>query len=197
MLFKRKVYNKLLEWKEMSAGESAVLLEGARRIGKSTIVEEFAKNEYDDYMILDFARENKDVKNNFNENMLSEEAIFYKLNDVIYEQTKDKSSVILDQTDGSSEMSGGGYIEERTKNFKNMDYDGKKKEIFEYLEKIKSGKTVKKSEKNLKLELKDEYVESAEEKKDSSSKGIYIVIGVVLIVGVVGVGMFLKKRKTR
>ena len=197
MLFKRKVYNKLLEWKEMSAGESAVLLEGARRIGKSTIVEEFAKNEYDDYMILDFARENKDVKNNFNENMLSEEAIFYKLNDVIYEQTKDKSSVILDQTDGSSEMWGGGDIEERTKNFKNMDYDGKKKEIFEYLEKIKSGKTVKKSEKNLKLELKDEYVEPAEEKKDSSSKGIYIVIGVVLIVGVVGVGMFLKKRKTR
>ena len=46
-----------------------MLLEGARRIGKSTIVEEFAKNEYDDYMILDFARENKDVRNNFIENM--------------------------------------------------------------------------------------------------------------------------------
>ena len=41
----------------MSAGQSAVLLEGAKRIGKSTIVEEFAKNEYDDYLILDFARE--------------------------------------------------------------------------------------------------------------------------------------------
>ena len=50
---------------KLSAGASAVLLEGARRIGKSTIVEEFAKNEYDDYMILDFARENKDVRNNF------------------------------------------------------------------------------------------------------------------------------------
>ena len=45
MIFKRKVYNKLLEWKSLSAGTSAVLLEGARRIGKSTIVEEFAKNE--------------------------------------------------------------------------------------------------------------------------------------------------------
>ena len=45
MIFKRKVYGKLLEWKELSAGGSAVLLEGARRIGKSTIVEEFAKNE--------------------------------------------------------------------------------------------------------------------------------------------------------
>ena len=56
MVFKRKVYDKLLEWKKLSSGASAVLLEGARRIGKSTIVEEFAKNEYDDYMILDFAR---------------------------------------------------------------------------------------------------------------------------------------------
>lgn len=65
MVFKRKVYDKLLEWKKLSSGASAVLLEGARRIGKSTIVEEFAKNEYDDYMILDFARENKDVRNNF------------------------------------------------------------------------------------------------------------------------------------
>ena len=58
MIFKRKVYAKLIEWKTLAAGTSAVLLEGARRIGKSTIVEEFAKKEYDDYMILDFAREN-------------------------------------------------------------------------------------------------------------------------------------------
>lgn len=69
MIFKRKVYDKLKEWKELSAGTSALLLEGARRIGKSTIVEEFAKNEYDDYMILDFARENQDIKENFIENM--------------------------------------------------------------------------------------------------------------------------------
>ena len=61
MIFKRKVYRKLLEWKELSSGASAVLLEGARRIGKSTIVEEFAKREYDDYMILDFAKESTDV----------------------------------------------------------------------------------------------------------------------------------------
>ena len=61
MVFKRKIYDKLLEWKALSAGTSAVLLEGARRIGKSTIVEEFAKQEYDDYMILDFAKENNIV----------------------------------------------------------------------------------------------------------------------------------------
>ena len=62
MIFKRKIYDKLLEWKELSAGSSAILLEGARRIGKTTIVEEFAKNEYDDYMILDFARESEDIR---------------------------------------------------------------------------------------------------------------------------------------
>lgn len=79
MIFKRKVYDKLLEWKELSAGTSAVLLEGARRIGKSTIVEEFAKNEYDDYMILDFAKENKDVQNNFVENMNDLDTFFRNL----------------------------------------------------------------------------------------------------------------------
>ena len=79
MVFKRKVYDKLLEWKKLSAGASAVLLEGARRIGKSTIVEEFAKNEYDDYMILDFARENKDVRNNFVENMDDLDSFFRNL----------------------------------------------------------------------------------------------------------------------
>ena len=79
MIFKRKVYDKLLEWKALSAGTSAVLLEGARRIGKSTIVEEFAKNEYDDYMILDFAKENKDVRNNFIENMDNLDTFFRNL----------------------------------------------------------------------------------------------------------------------
>lgn len=43
VLFKRKIYSKLKEWKETSKGETALLIEGARRIGKSTIVEEFAK----------------------------------------------------------------------------------------------------------------------------------------------------------
>ena len=79
MVFKRKVYDKLLEWKELSAGTSAVFLEGARRIGKSTIVEEFAKREYDDYMILDFAKENKDIKNNFIENIDDMDTFFRNL----------------------------------------------------------------------------------------------------------------------
>ncbi len=45
MVYKRKIYNQLLEWKNSKVNNSAILIEGARRIGKSTIVEEFAKNE--------------------------------------------------------------------------------------------------------------------------------------------------------
>ena len=79
MTFKRKIYDKLLKWKELSAGTSAILLEGARRIGKSTIVEQFARNEYDDFMILDFARESEDVKNNFVQNMDDLDTFFRNL----------------------------------------------------------------------------------------------------------------------
>ncbi len=48
-MYKRKIYNKLLEWKKESDGNTALLIEGARRIGKSTIVEEFGKNEYESF----------------------------------------------------------------------------------------------------------------------------------------------------
>ena len=50
IMFKRKIYNKMLEWKRDSDGRTALLIEGARRIGKSTIVEEFAQNEYESYI---------------------------------------------------------------------------------------------------------------------------------------------------
>jgi hypothetical protein len=50
MYFKRKVYDQLVEWKENYADKYAVLIEGARRVGKSTIAEHFAKNEYKTYM---------------------------------------------------------------------------------------------------------------------------------------------------
>ena len=55
MLFKRKIYEKLIDWKNESKGETALLIEGARRIGKSTVAEEFAKNEYRSYILIDFA----------------------------------------------------------------------------------------------------------------------------------------------
>ena len=61
MLFKRKIYEKLLEWKRRSKGRTALLIEGARRVGKSTIVEVFGKNEYKSYVIVYFMKPNKKV----------------------------------------------------------------------------------------------------------------------------------------
>ncbi len=55
MIFKRKIYDKLLDWKRKYNGKAALLVEGARRIGKSTICEEFAKNEYKSYILINFA----------------------------------------------------------------------------------------------------------------------------------------------
>lgn len=54
-IFKRKIYSKMLEWKEVSNGKTALLIEGARRIGKSTIAEEFAQREYESYLKIDFS----------------------------------------------------------------------------------------------------------------------------------------------
>lgn len=54
-MFYRKIYDRLLEWKRDSDGHTALLIEGARRVGKSTIVEEFAKNEYESYILIDFS----------------------------------------------------------------------------------------------------------------------------------------------
>lgn len=64
-MFRRKIYDKLLEWKTESDGRTALLIEGARRVGKSTVVEEFAKNEYESYILIDFSRAPKAVKELF------------------------------------------------------------------------------------------------------------------------------------
>lgn len=61
MCFKRKAYQKLLEWKKDYADSYAVMLEGARRVGKSTITETFGKNEYKSYILLDFSKTSKNV----------------------------------------------------------------------------------------------------------------------------------------
>ena len=55
MYFRRKAYDQLLSWKKEYADSYAILIEGARRVGKTTLVEEFAKNEYSSYILLDFA----------------------------------------------------------------------------------------------------------------------------------------------
>lgn len=62
---KRKIYNEMLKWKEKYAGKYALLIEGARRVGKSYIAEEFAKNNYKSYIIIDFNNVNDRIKEQF------------------------------------------------------------------------------------------------------------------------------------
>ena len=83
MLFKRKIYDKFLTWKTEANGRKALLVEGARRIGKSTVVEEFAKNEYKSYILIDFARTADDVKSYFYQH-LTDLDTFYMLLSVHY-----------------------------------------------------------------------------------------------------------------
>lgn len=64
-MFRRKIYDKLLEWKRDSDGKTALLVEGARRIGKSTVVETFARQEYESYILIDFSTASKAVKELF------------------------------------------------------------------------------------------------------------------------------------
>ena len=61
-IFKRKLYDRLLEWKRVQNGKSAILIEGARRVGKSTLVEQFAKNEYESYILIDFNEASDEVR---------------------------------------------------------------------------------------------------------------------------------------
>ena len=64
-MFKRKINDKLLSWKAESDGSTALLIEGARRVGKSTVVEEFARNEYESYILIDFAIAPREVRELF------------------------------------------------------------------------------------------------------------------------------------
>ena len=79
MLFKRKIYDKFLTWKNETVGRKALLIEGARRIGKSTVVEEFAKNEYKSYILIDFARASDNVKGYFREHLNDLDTFFMLL----------------------------------------------------------------------------------------------------------------------
>ena len=67
MYFKRKAYDKLLEWKRQYSDKYAALLEGARRVGKSTIAENFAKNEYKSYILIDFSKTTNNIRECFND----------------------------------------------------------------------------------------------------------------------------------
>ena len=65
--FKRKIYHQIYEQKENKSNQYALLIKGARRVGKSTIVEEFAKKEFKSYILIDFAHTSKEIIDLFND----------------------------------------------------------------------------------------------------------------------------------
>lgn len=141
-----------------------------------------------------------DKYSKFNYKMMEEGAIIYEIDGVIYEQTKNKKIVVLDQSDhsGATEIMGDidTNLEKMIEKFKNKSFDDKKKEIFECLAGVKEEKVVKKSEENLKLDLKDEYVGDESIENNSSKKGIYIGIAAA-IAAIIGAGVMVKKYRRR
>lgn len=96
-MFKRKIYKKLVDWKNESKGSTALLIEGARRIGKSTIAEEFAKSEYESYILIDFAFAAQSVKDLFRD--MSDLNYFFLQLQLIYkvDLVTRKSLIIFDE----------------------------------------------------------------------------------------------------
>lgn len=97
-IMRRKIYDQLLQWKNRSNGKSALLLQGARRVGKSYIVENFAQNEYRSYILIDFNMIDSQVKDMFYHDLNDLNTFFLKLttffNTKLYER---QSLIILDE----------------------------------------------------------------------------------------------------
>lgn len=92
--FKRKIYAKMLQWKQERNGRTALLVKGARRVGKSTIVEEFARNEYDSYLLIDFSIVSQEVKSLFDD-MMDLDFIFLRLQAIFHVVLQERRSVII------------------------------------------------------------------------------------------------------
>lgn len=93
-VFKRKIYERILDWKRKNNGKTALLIEGARRVGKSTIVEEFAKNEYESYILVDFNRTSPEIKSLFDD-LTDLEFIFLRLQQAYGKTLVERKSVIV------------------------------------------------------------------------------------------------------
>lgn len=93
-IFKRKIYNQLLDWKKTKKGRTALLIKGARRVGKSTIAEEFAKNEYRSYIVVDFADAPAALWEAV-ENIADRDSFFMQLQFIYGVQLYERESVII------------------------------------------------------------------------------------------------------
>ena len=93
-VFRRKIYEKMLRWKEERNGSTALLIQGARRVGKSTIAEEFAKKEYESYLMIDFIEAPQSVKDLFDD-ISDIDKILFNLQFQYNVKLKERKSVII------------------------------------------------------------------------------------------------------
>ena len=92
---KRKIYDKIMDWKEKSNGKTALLIDGARRVGKSYIAEEFAKNNYESYILVDFDKVPDDIKNLFDNYLDNLDDLFLYLSNYYGVKLIERKSVII------------------------------------------------------------------------------------------------------
>ncbi|MCI7468712.1 MAG: AAA family ATPase [Lachnospiraceae bacterium] len=93
-VFKRKIYDELLSWKQNQSDRYAVLVKGARRVGKSTIVEEFARNEFRSYILIDFAHTSEEIKALFDDTYHLD-FFFLQLQQMTHTRLYEHESVII------------------------------------------------------------------------------------------------------
>jgi uncharacterized protein len=94
MIFKRKLYAKLLEWKNNRRGTTAVLIEGARRVGKSTLAKQFAENEYESHVVIDFSIVQNEIKELF-DHIADLDYFFLQLQFRLGVSLKERNSLIV------------------------------------------------------------------------------------------------------
>ncbi len=92
---RRKIYDKLKEWKDNEQGQSALLIQGARRVGKSYIAEEFAKNEYRSYILIDFNKASDEIKGLFLNELDDLDSLFLKLSTYYHTALYERESLII------------------------------------------------------------------------------------------------------
>ena len=90
--FKRKIYDTMLRWKSERKGDTALLIQGARRVGKSTIAEEFARREYKSYLLIDFSKVSMEVMDFFND---ISNYLFIRLQFIYQVELHERDSVII------------------------------------------------------------------------------------------------------
>ena len=93
-IFQRKLYDRMLQWKQEEQGQTALLIEGVRRVGKSTLAETFAKKEYRSYILIDFNNAREETKSLFDD-LSSLDYIFMRLQAQYAVQLDKRQSVIV------------------------------------------------------------------------------------------------------